>query len=344
MRTVTLIRGDGIGPEIIESTKEVVASTGVNIIWEEFDAGIKSFEKSGTVLPDELIKSIEKNKIALKGPITTPIGEGFRSINVLLRQKFETFANVRPVKSFRGVDSKFKNVDMVVIRENTEDLYAGIEHKISNYAAESIKLITREASRRIADYAFSFAAKNNRKKVTAVHKANIMKLTDGLFLEEARKVAKEYSNIEYEEVIIDNMCMQMVLKPEKYDVLLCPNLYGDILSDLAAGLVGGLGVVPSANLGKVAIFEAVHGSAPDIAGKNIANPIAIILSAAFMLEYIGNEYEANLIKKAVEKVLEDGKYLTPDLGGTATTNMMTNELIKIIQSIRSEDNWRKNNC
>lgn len=334
MNKITLIKGDGIGSEIIQSAKKIIETSGAEIIWEEFDAGLESLNKHGVLMSKDLIKSIEKNKVVLKGPITTPIGEGFKSINVLLRQKFNTYANIRPIKSYKGIKSRYENIDLVVIRENTEDLYAGIEHKISDFAAESVKLITRPASRRIAEYAFRYAVKNNRKKVTVVHKANIMKMTDGLFLEEARAVAKEYASIDYEEVIVDNMCMQLVLNPEKYDILLCPNLYGDILSDLAAGLVGGLGIVPSANLGDIAIFEAVHGSAPNIAGKNIANPLAIILSAIFMLEYIGEMDAAFRIKHAVSEILEEGLYLTPDLGGNATTTDMTNEICRKIVSYK----------
>jgi len=333
MRRITLIPGDGIGPEIVSAVKKVIAAAGVDIEWEEFEAGIKAIEKFGTAVPDELIRSIEKNRVVLKGPLTTPIGEGMRSINVFLRQRFNLFANVRPVRSLPGIRSRYQDIDLVIIRENTEDLYAGIEHRIGDYAAESVKLITRPASRRIAEFAFEYAANNGRKKVTAVHKANIMKLSDGLFLEEARKVSQYYSDIIYEEVIVDNMCMQLVLNPEKYDVLLCPNLYGDIISDLAAGLVGGLGVVPSANLGEIALFEAVHGSAPDIAGKNLANPLAIILSAVLMLEYIGEVEAARKIEKAIHLVLEEDDILTRDLGGNATTEEIAEALVKKLSSL-----------
>ena len=276
---ITLIPGDGIGPEVTEAARLVIEASGVNVNWEVVEAGEKVMEEYNTPLPDYVLESIEKNKIALKGPITTPVGKGFRSVNVALRQKFNLYANVRPVKTYPGIKSRYTDVNFVIIRENTEDLYAGIEHKIGDYAAESIKLITRPASERIAKFAFELAKNEGRKKVTAVHKANIMKFSDGLFLECARKIAEEYkdTDIEFEDVIVDAMSMKLVQNPERYDVLVLPNLYGDILSDMGAGLVGGLGVVPGANIGEnIAVFEAVHGSAPDIAGKSLANPLATI--------------------------------------------------------------------
>ncbi|KYO68408.1 isocitrate/isopropylmalate dehydrogenase family protein [Thermovenabulum gondwanense] len=332
MHRITLIPGDGIGPEITKATLEVMEATGLKVEWEVFEAGTSAIEKYKNPLPDEVINSIRRNGVCLKGPTTTPIAEGFRSINVALRKELDLFANVRPAKSFEGISSHYKNVDIVVIRENTEDLYCGVEHRIGDFAAESIKIITAKASTRIAKFAFEYAKKEGRKKVTAVHKANIMKLTDGLFLECVRNVSKEYPDIIYEEIIVDNMCMQLVRNPEIYDVILCPNLYGDIISDLCAGLVGGLGVVPGANIGdNLAVFEAVHGSAPDIAGKNIANPTALILSAAQMLKYIGESERGRKIEKALEIVIKEKLCLTPDLGGNATTEEFS---IKICEKIK----------
>lgn len=332
MHRITLIPGDGIGPEITKATLEVVEATGLKVEWEIFEAGTSAIEKYKNPLPDEVINSIRRNGFCLKGPTTTPIAEGFRSINVALRKELDLFANVRPAKSLEGINSHYKNVDIVVIRENTEDLYCGVEHKIGDFAAESIKIITAKASTRIAKFAFEYAKREGRKKVTAVHKANIMKLTDGLFLECVRNVSKEYPDIIYEEIIVDNMCMQLVRNPEIYDVILCPNLYGDIISDLCAGLVGGLGVVPGANIGdNLAVFEAVHGSAPDIAGKNIANPTALILSAAQMLKYIGESERGRKIEKALEIVIKEKLCLTPDLGGNATTEEFS---IKVCDKIK----------
>ncbi|MGB9840756.1 isocitrate/isopropylmalate dehydrogenase family protein [Thermovenabulum sp.] len=332
MHRITLIPGDGIGPEITKATLEVVEATGLKVEWEIFEAGTCAIEKYKNPLPDEVINSIRRNGVCLKGPTTTPIAEGFRSINVALRKELDLFANVRPAKSLEGINSHYKNVDIVVIRENTEDLYCGVEHRIGDFAAESIKIITAKASTRIAKFAFEYAKREGRKKVTAVHKANIMKLTDGLFLECVRNVSKEYPDIIYEEIIVDNMCMQLVRNPEIYDVILCPNLYGDIISDLCAGLVGGLGVVPGANIGdNLAVFEAVHGSAPDIAGKNIANPTALILSAAQMLKYIGESERGRKIEKALEIVIKEKLCLTPDLGGNATTEEFS---IKICEKIK----------
>lgn len=329
MIKATLVPGDGIGPEVTFAAKKVIESTGVDIEWEIINAGEDVYKSTGQFIPDELLESIERNKLVLKGPITTPIGTGFKSINVTLRQKYNTFANVRPIKTIPNIDVPFENVDMVIIRENTEDLYAGIENRISNDMAQSIKIITREASTKIGEYAFEYAKSNNRKKVTAVHKANIMKISDGLFLECIRDVSKKYPEIEYEEVIVDNMCMQLVMNPQKYDVLVLPNLYGDIISDLGAGLIGGLGLVPGANIGdNIGIFESVHGSAPDIAGRNIANPIACILSGAMMLDYIGEKKAASDIRNAVFSVISKEDYLTKDLGGNSTTEEITLQICK----------------
>ena len=317
---ITLIPGDGIGPEVIKAARIVLEASGVKINWEIVEAGEEVIQKFGTPLPNYVIDSIKKNKVALKGPITTPIGTGFRSVNVALRQTLELYANIRPVKSYKGVPSRYSDIDLVIVRENTEDLYAGIEHKIGEDAAESIKIITRKASERIARFAFELTKREKRKKVTVVHKANIMKYTDGLFLECVRKVSQEYPEIVFEEMIVDAMSMKLVQVPNNYDVLVMPNLYGDILSDLAAGLVGGLGVVPGANIGdKEAVFEPVHGSAPKHKGKFIANPTATILAGVMMLKYLGENKAADRVGKAVVKVLEEGKYLTRDLGGNTGT-------------------------
>lgn len=333
MYRITLIPGDGIGPEIVEPVKEAVKAAGVAIDWDIKEAGQTAVDKYGSPLPDDVIESIKLNKIALKGPVTTQIGRGFKSINVTLRQKLDLYANIRPVKSLPGIRSKYQDIDIVLFRENTEDLYAGIENVIDNERVEAIKVITRKASRRIAVSAFEYSIKYNRAKVTAVHKANIMKLSDGLFLDEVRKVSSLYPQIEYNEIIVDNACMKLVMNPEKFDVIVTENLYGDILSDLCAGLVGGLGVVPGMNVGNdCVIFEAVHGSAPDIAGKNIANPIAILLSAIEMLKYIGETSAASKINNAINKLLSDGRYLTPDLGGVSSTDEMSKELCSIIKS------------
>lgn len=290
MKTITLIPGDGIGPEISDAVTKIIDAAGVKINWEIQSAGADVAEAEGTPLPDRVIDSIKKNKIALKAPVTTPIGKGFRSVNVALRKSLDLYACLRPAKNIPGIKTRFDNVDLIVVRENTEDLYAGIERQIDENKAESIKIITREASERIADYAFDYAVKNNRKKVTAVSKANICKLSDGLFLEAARAVAKKYPQIEYNEILVDNLCMQLVINPSKFDVLVLPNLYGDIVSDLTSGLIGGLGVAQGANIGKdCAVFEPVHGSAPDIKGQNKANPTALLLSACMMLDYIGEK-------------------------------------------------------
>ena len=330
MHVITLIKGDGIGPEVTKAMKTVVEATGVNIKWEEVNAGEETLKEFGTTLPEHVIESIKRNKIAIKGPITTPVGYGFKSVNVTLRQALDLYVNLRPIKSFEGIKGRYENVDLVVVRENTEDLYAGIEHKLGNYGAESIKIITRGASERIIEFAYDYAKNHNRNKVTAVHKANIMKLTDGLFLDVFREISKD-KEIENDDLIVDAAAMNLVLNPEKYDVMVMPNLYGDILSDLGAGLVGGLGMIPGANIGKdCAVFEAVHGSAPQIAGQNKANPTAMIQSAVMMLNYIGESECANKIQKALENVFKEGNVLTVDLHGTATTEEFTKEICKYI--------------
>ena len=325
---VTLIRGDGTGPELTEVTAKVLDSTGVKIDWEVMEAGIDIMETEGTPLPDKTLQSIAKNKIALKGPITTPIGTGFRSVNVAIRKELDLFTCLRPCKSYVGVKSKFSDIDLVVVRENTEDLYAGIEEQIDENTAHSIKIITRQASERICKFAFDYAIKNNRHEVCVVTKANIMKLSDGLFLESYRNMAKNYPQINQREILVDNLCMQLVQDPTQFDVLVLPNLYGDIVSDLTAGLIGGLGVAQGANIGKdYAVFEPVHGSAPDIKGQNKANPTALLLSSIEMLKYI-NEFEyANRIEKALFKTLSQGKK-TADLGGTLSTTGFTDAIIE----------------
>ena len=319
--SVTLIPGDGIGPELADATRTVLEATGIGFSWDVQQAGEATIAAEGTPLPDRVVESIRSNGIAIKGPITTPVGSGFRSVNVGLRQALELYANVRPARTMAGVESRFEAVDLVIVRENTEDLYAGIEHRVGPDAAESIKIITRAASQRIARYAFEYAVRNGRQKVTAVHKANIMKLSDGLFLESCQQVAAEYEGrVQFEDRIVDNMCMQLVQKPELYDVLVLPNLYGDIVSDLAAGLVGGLGVAPSANIGeKAAVFEPVHGSAPKYAGQNKANPTALILSGALMLRHLGETAAADAVEAAIRDVIAEGTTVTYDLGGSAGT-------------------------
>jgi isocitrate dehydrogenase (NAD+) len=318
---VTLIPGDGIGPELAEATRRVLDATGIGFVWEVVDAGQGVMDEYGTPLPDHVLESIKRNRVALKGPITTPVGEGFRSVNVALRQALGLYANLRPARSIKGIESRYEDVDLVIVRENTEDLYAGIEHRVGADAAESIKIITRAASERIARFAFEYAVANGRRKVTAVHKANIMKLSDGLFLESCRTVAADYDGrVEFEDRIVDNMCMQLVQKPELYDVLVLPNLYGDIVSDLAAGLVGGLGVAPGANIGETAaVFEPVHGSAPKYAGQNRANPTALILSGALMLRHLGETDAADAVERATREVIAEGTTVTYDLGGSAGT-------------------------
>ena len=317
---ITLIPGDGIGPEVTRATRIVLAAAGVPIAWDEHDAGLLAFEKTGQTLPDGLLESIRRNRVALKGPVTTPVGEGFTSVNVGLRKALELFANLRPVANLPGIASRFQGVDLVIVRENTEDLYSGLEHEVVPGVVESLKIITAAASTRIAEFAFAHARRAGRRKVTAIHKANIMKLGDGLFLESARAVAARVPDIAYEERIVDAACMHLVMRPEQFDVLLLPNLYGDIVSDLCAGLVGGLGLVPGANLGtSMAVFEAVHGSAPDIAGRDVANPTALLLSAVLMLDHLGEHDAAARIRAALTRVLTTGGLRTRDLGGTAST-------------------------
>ena len=318
--TITLIPGDGIGPEVTAAVLRILKASGVSIDWEPHDAGVTAVERTGQTLPVALIESIRRNKVALKGPVTTPIAEGFTSVNVGLRKALDLYANLRPVWNLPAIDARFQGVDLVIVRENTEDLYAGLEHEVVPGVVESLKIITERASTRIAHFAFRHAQRHKRKRVTAIHKANIMKLGDGLFLECTRRVAREYSGITYDERIVDAACMQLVMFPERFDVLLLPNLYGDIVSDLCAGLVGGLGVVGAANLGtEIGVFEAVHGSAPDIAGKNAANPTALLLSAVLMLRHIDENDAADRIMKALGGVLTAGKVRTRDLGGAAST-------------------------
>lgn len=331
MRKVTLIPGDGIGPEISKSVTDIFEAAGVEVEFEIENAGEKVYNETGELIPESLYKSIEKNKVALKGPITTPIGKGFRSINVYLRKKYDLYSNIRPIKTLPGIKTRYENIDLVIFRENTEGLYIG-EEKFENEeqtSAIAIKRITKKGSFRIIKAAFEYAKANNLNKVTMVHKANILKITDGLFLDTAREIAKDYPGITVEEVIIDNMCMQLVMNPEKYQVIVTMNLYGDILSDLCAGLVGGLGLAPGANIGEdIAVFEAVHGSAPDIAGQNKANPLALLFTSIDMLKYLKENEKAEQIEKAVLRVLENGEVLTADLGGSATTEELTAEIIK----------------
>jgi len=319
--TVTLIPGDGIGPELARATVTVLEATGLSFEWRPVDAGESQIAIHGTPLPEQVLDSIRETKVALKGPITTPVGGGFRSVNVTLRQALDLYANLRPARSMKGVPTRYEDVDLIIVRENTEDLYAGIEHMVGADAAESIKIITRFASERIARFAFDYAVANGRHKVTAVHKANIMKLSDGLFLESCRTVAEGYAGkVEFEDRIVDNMCMQLVQKPDLYDVLVLPNLYGDIVSDLCAGLVGGLGVAPGANIGtKAAVFEPVHGSAPKYAGKDVANPTALILSGALMLRHLGEPEAADRVESAVREIIAEGQTVPRDLGGEAGT-------------------------
>ena len=331
MRKVTLIPGDGIGPEISKSVTDIFKAAAVNVEFETENAGEKVYNETGELIPESLYKSIEKNKVALKGPITTPIGKGFRSINVYLRKKYDLYSNIRPIKTLPGIKTRYENIDLVIFRENTEGLYIG-EEKFENEeqtSAIAIKRITKKGSFRIIKAAFEYAKANNLNKVTVVHKANILKITDGLFLDTAREIAEDYPEIAVEEVIIDNMCMQLVMNPEKYQVIVTMNLYGDILSDLCAGLVGGLGLAPGANIGEdIAVFEAVHGSAPDIAGQNKANPLALLFTSIDMLKYLKENKKAEQIEKAVLRVLEKAEVLTADLGGSATTEELTAEIIK----------------
>lgn len=331
--TITLIPGDGIGPEIIAATVRIIEASGVDVKWKTQILGAQALEKYGDTLPPATIESIKRNKVALKGPQMTPIGKGFTSVNVGLRKALDLYANVRPVKALPNVECRYPNLDLVVMRENTEDLYSGLEHVVIPGVVESIKIITEKASTRIARYSFEFARANGRKKVTAVHKANIMKLSDGLFLECFYNVAKDFPEIESDDKIIDNCCMQLVMRPEQFDVLVLENLYGDIVSDLCAGLIGGLGLAPGANIGEQgAVFEAVHGSAPDIAGQGIANPTAILMSAIMMLRHIGEMDAAARTEKAMLEVFTEGKTLTQDLGGTAKTADFANAIIDKLQA------------
>jgi isocitrate dehydrogenase (NAD+) len=328
---ITLIPGDGIGPEVTQAVVKVLDAAGVAIDWDRQDAGVIAFKKSGQTLPLELLDSIKRHAIALKGPCTTPIGEGFTSVNVGLRKALDLYANLRPVSNLPGVASRFANVDLVIVRENTEDLYAGLEHVIVPGVVESLKIITEKASTRIGEFAFEHAIRENRTKVTAIHKANIMKLGDGLFLDSIRAVSRKYPQVPYDEKIVDAACMHLVMRPEQFDVLVLPNLYGDIVSDLCAGLVGGLGVVPGANLGNdAAVFEAVHGSAPDIADQNVANPTALLLSGIMMLRHIGETDAAVRVKAALDRILSAGEVRTRDLGGTASTTEFTLALCRAI--------------
>jgi isocitrate dehydrogenase (NAD+) len=330
--TVTLIPGDGIGPEVSNATVRVLDAAGADIEWERHIAGAEALEKYGNPLPPEVLESIRRNCLALKGPITTQVGKGFKSINVQLRQELELYANLRPSRSLESIPSRFTGVDIIVVRENTEDLYAGLEHVVIPGVVESLKIITEKASLRIARFAYEYARRHHRKRVTAVHKANIMKLSDGLFLDCVRRVAAEYPEIQSDDRIVDNMCMQLVMRPEEWDVLLLENLYGDIVSDLCAGLVGGLGVVPGGNIGlDVAVFEAVHGSAPDIAGKDLANPLALMRSGVMMLYHMGKDEVAERLRRALRDVIVRQKIRTRDLGGEASTTQLTDAIVDALE-------------
>ncbi|MEK6407823.1 MAG: isocitrate dehydrogenase (NAD(+)) [Acidobacteriota bacterium] len=328
---ITLIPGDGIGPEVTGATISVLRATGFEAEWETFVVGAEALSRFGDPLPQDLIDSIKRNKVALKGPVATPIGTGFVSSNVRLRKALDLYANLRPIKSLKGVPSRYENVDLIVVRENTEDLYSGLEHEVVPGVVESLKIITDKASRRIAKFAFEHARLEGRRKITAIHKANIMKLSDGLFLRCFREVAEDYPEIEANDLIVDNACMQLVIDPTQFDILLLENLYGDIVSDLGAGLIGGLGVAPGANIGEeIAVFEAVHGAAPSIAGRGIANPTALLQSAVLMLKHMNERERALRIQTALEKVLAEGKVLTRDLGGQATTLDFTEAIIRAL--------------
>jgi isocitrate dehydrogenase (NAD+) len=327
--TITLIPGDGIGPEVSSAVKQILSAAGVEILWEEMAARAEAERRGIDFIQAGVLESIHKNKVALKGPMATAVAGGAPSINVALRKALELYANVRPVKNLEGVQARYSNVDLVLIRENTEDLYSGLEHTVIPGVVESLKIITEKASTRVAKFAFEFARKFGRKKIHAIHKANIMKLSDGLFLTSVRKVAENYPDIEYKELIVDNACMQMVLNPNQFDMLLLTNLYGDIMSDLAAGLIGGLGFAPSGNMGEtIAVFEAVHGTAPDIAGKGLANPTALLMSAILMLRHIQEMAAAKKVEDALHKVYREGKHLTRDVGGTASTAEFTEAVIR----------------
>ncbi|HEV7509884.1 MAG TPA: isocitrate/isopropylmalate dehydrogenase family protein [Thermoanaerobaculia bacterium] len=331
--TITLIPGDGIGPEVSDATVRVLDAAGAELEWERHIAGKEAVEKYGNPLPPEVLESVKRNRVALKGPVTTQVGGGFKSINVQLRQELELYANLRPSRSLESIPSRFTGVDIIVVRENTEDLYSGLEHVVVPGVVESIKVITEKASLRIARFAYDYARRHGRKRVTAVHKANIMKLSDGLFLDCVRRVGQEYPEIQSDDKIVDNMCMQLVMRPEEWDVLLLENLYGDIVSDLCAGLVGGLGVVPGANIGiEAAVFEAVHGSAPDIAGKDLANPLALIRSGILMLYHLGKDEEAERVRRALRDVIVRQKIRTRDLEGEATTTQFTDAIVKALEA------------
>ncbi|MCU1294566.1 MAG: Isocitrate dehydrogenase [Bryobacterales bacterium] len=330
----TLIPGDGIGPEVARATVRAVEATGTDIKWQLAELNQNIILESGKTLPQHVLDSLNETRVGLKGPVTTPIAGGFQSVNVALRKTLDLFANVRPIRTLPGIKTRFEDVriDMVIFRENTEDLYSGLEHEIIPDVVTSLKVITRTASERIANYAFQYARKNHRKKVVAIHKANIMKLADGLFLRCCREVAERYPEVEYKELIVDNASMQLVIRPETFDILLLPNLYGDIVSDLAAGLVGGLGIVPGANMGKThAVFEAVHGSAPDIAGQGKANPTALMLSAVMLLTHIGENAAAAKLQQSIEAVYKEGKNVTGDVGGTASTEEFTDAVVKAVK-------------
>lgn len=330
---ITCFEGDGIGPEITNAVIDIIDTLGLDLQFERFDIGQTAYDKCGELIPEEALNAIKRNKIVLKAPVTTPIGKGFRSVNVQLRLLLDLYANIRPAKSLPYVETRYGNIDLVVFRENTEDLYIGLEEVISEDEVHAIKKITRQASYRIIKEAFEYAKNNNRHKVTCVHKANILKKSDGLFLEVFREVSKDYPNIETTECIVDNACMQLVMKPEQFDIMVMPNLYGDILSDLTSGLIGGLGLLPSMNLGKdYAVFEAVHGSAPDIAGKDLANPTALLLSACLMLDYLSFKNEANRVRNALYKVLEDKSKCTRDIGGTSGTKAFANYIIEALKA------------
>ena len=330
---ITLIPGDGIGPEVTSAAVRVLEATGLKFEWESFAAGAEAYEKYKEYIPKELHESIERTKVGLKGPVTTPVGGGFSSINVELRKRFELYANVRPIRNLPGIHTRYPGVDLVVVRENTEGLYSGIEHEVVPGVVESLKIITEKASTRISKFAFEYARKMGRKKIHSIHKANIMKMSDGLFIRCSRAISKEYPEIVYGEHIVDNTCMQLVMNPYQYDILLLENLYGDIVSDLCAGLVGGLGLAPGANIGEHAsIFEAVHGSAPDIAGKNIANPPAVIRSGILMLRHLDEQEAANRVKAAVHHVYREGKHLTKDMGGEASTSEFADAVVAAIQN------------
>src|ERR1700757_1196462 len=333
---VTLIPGDGIGPEVTQATVRILEATGVKFEWETFAVGSEAYEKSGEYIPKELLESIDRTRVGLKGPVTTPVGGGFSSINVALRKQFELYANFRPIRNLPHIPTRYPDVDLIIVRENTEGLYSGLEHEVVPGVVESLKIITEKASTRIARFAFEYARKNKRKKIHAIHKANIMKLSDGLFLRCSRNVSKEYPEITYGEHIVDNTCMQLVMNPYQYDVLVMENLYGDIISDLCAGLVGGLGLVPGANLGdRCAIFEAVAGTAPDIAGKNPANPTALLRSALLMVRHLGEHAASTQIRNALERVYRHREKLTRDIGGQAGTSEFADAVIEEMENAKS---------